>query len=105
MSEETMSVIREEIRKTIKETVNGKIDKINEIIEVHNTSHELDMIMVRKHIDEVKHHMEESNKTLAQAAPYLEGLQGAKVLGTGIKWFAGLAVAAIAIKTLFWGNP
>ncbi len=98
MNEEILHSIREEIRETIKTVVNGKIDHLKEIIDAHNMSHELDMVMVRKNMEETKAHIEE-------VKPILQGLNGAKLLGTGLKWLAGVGVAWIALRAILTGNP
>lgn len=98
MNDEILHSIREEIRETIKTVVNGKIDHLKEIIDAHNMSHELDMVMVRKNLEETKAHIEE-------VKPYLEGLSGAKLLGTGLRWLAGVGVAWIALRAILTGNP
>lgn len=83
---------------TIKVTVNGKIDGIkHDIADVkddmrqHNERHEADMVLVKDHMKTVE--------------PYLQGAAGMKLLGNGIKYFAGVAVAWVALKAFFTGNP
>lgn len=60
------------IRQTIKETVNGKIDRLKEIIEEHNAKHEKDM---------------------AEIKPIIEAFNGVSIAGNGIKWVAGVGTA------------
>lgn len=91
MNAELMQAMRDEIRFTIKEAVNGKIDAINAKIDTHNVKHEEDMVEIRVHIAETK--------------PILKAYEGGKVLGELIKWLAGVGVAYLAIKTFITGNP
>lgn len=71
---------REAIIAVIKQTVNGKIDRIESKIDLHNARHEEDMQEVKAHIEEVK--------------PILDAYNGSKVLGNLIKWLASVGVAA-----------
>ncbi len=73
-------VMREEIQKAVKETVNGKIDDLK-------TQHKLDMVVVREHIKRVE--------------PYLEAASAVKILGNALKWIAGVGLAWVAIKGFF----
>ena len=75
MTEEALQVIRD----TIKETVNGKVDHIRELMETHNTRHEADMVEVRKHIEKV--------------APIIEAYSGFNSAGNLVKWVAGVGTA------------
>lgn len=71
---------REAIIAVIKQTVNGKIDRIEEKIDLHNSEHKEDMEEVKAHIKEVK--------------PILDAYNGGKVLGNLVKWLASVGVAA-----------
>lgn len=64
--------ILETIRQTIKETVNGKIDHLKEIIEEHNEKHEKDM---------------------ADIKPIIQAYQGFNTAGNLVKWVAGVGTA------------
>lgn len=75
MTEEALQVIRE----TIKETVNGKIDRIKELVELHNERHEQDMLEVKKHIEKV--------------TPIVEAYNGFNTAGNLVKWVAGVGTA------------
>lgn len=81
---------RKAIEDVIRATVNGKIDAINAKIDQHNERHEDDMKDVKEHIEKTR--------------PIVEGLQGAKVIESALKWLAGVAAAYIVIKSLFTGN-
>jgi len=80
MSPAELEILREHIQLTIKETVNGKIDRMDEKLDAHIKVHEA-------HLIEVK--------------PILDAYQGGKVLGDLVKWIAGLGLAVLAIKGWF----
>lgn len=73
------------------ELIKQEIKDIHKAMEDHNVKHEVDMAEVREHI--------------VRVTPILEGLQGAKILGTGLKWLAGVGVAWFALRAIFTGNP
>ena len=75
---------RDAIIAVIKETVNGKIDRLTDKVEQHNVRHEEDMTEVRQHMADVK--------------PMLDALNGSKVLGSLIKWIAGIVAAIVLIQ-------
>lgn len=70
------------IKSTIKETVNGKIDHLTEMIKEHNTKHEKDMQTI---------------------LPVIEAFNGVSVAGNGIKWIAGVGTAIGVVWLLFKG--
>lgn len=72
MNETDISFLREEIAKTIKTTVNGKIDRLTELVEEHNRKHEKDM-------EDIK--------------PIIEAYQGFNTAGNLVKWIAGVGTA------------
>ncbi|RJQ33893.1 hypothetical protein C4568_03770 [Candidatus Parcubacteria bacterium] len=74
---------REAIVAVIKETVNGKIDRLNDKMDRHNEIHEQDMKEVRAHIEETK--------------PIIVAYQGGRVLGELIKWLAGVGAAVLLV--------
>lgn len=78
---------RQAIVEVIQKTVNGKIDRIEQKIDTHNTQHELDMVEVRKHIEDVK--------------PILNTYNGGRVVGDILKWIAGVGIAFLAIQSWF----
>lgn len=78
---------REALVQVIKETVNGKIDRLSEKMDAHNEKHERDMEKVNEHIEATK--------------PILEAYQGGKALGSLIKWAAGVGLAWLAIQSWF----
>lgn len=78
--------ITEALVKTIKETVNGKIDRLNEKMDIHNERHEEDMKEVKGHIEEVK--------------PILEAYNGTKAVGNLIKWAGGIILTVAATWAL-----
>lgn len=86
MDEKALQVIRD----TIKETVNGKIDHLRELMESHNERHEQDMVDVKKHIEKV--------------TPIVEAYNGFNSAGNLVKWVAGVGTALgvlwIMIKSL-----
>lgn len=84
MSEEEITRLEERLASTVVKTVNGKIDRLHEKIDNHNTKHEEDMNDVREHMKQVQ--------------PYLQGAAGIRVLGEALKWVAGLSVVWIAVK-------
>lgn len=82
--------ITEALVKTIKETVNGKIDRLHEKVDAHNASHEADMKEVKGHIEEVK--------------PILEAYNGTKAVGNLIKWVGGIILTVAATWALIVKN-
>lgn len=78
MTEDDLKVMRDEIARAIKETVNGKIDAMRAEIKEHNLKHERDM-------DEMK--------------PYMQIAAGGKLVYSALKLLAGIAVSYVAIKT------
>ena len=74
---------REAIVAVIKETVNGKIDRLTDKMDEHNRTHETDMKEVRAHIEETK--------------PIIDAYKGSKVLGEFIKWVAGVGAALLLV--------
>lgn len=60
-----LAEMKKEIRQAIKETVNGKIDSLT--------------VKVDAHMNEMR--------------PFLQGWRGARVIGTLIKWIAGIIIA------------
>jgi len=84
MKQADLQLLQELIETTIKSTVNGKIDRLTEKVEEYQKKHNEDM-------DEIK--------------PFLQGVAGAKVLGSGLKWIAGIAIAYLTIKAFLTGNP
>lgn len=75
MSEEDLKKIQD----TIISTVNGKIDRLHEKVDAHNTQHEQDMTEVKEHIKKVE--------------PILEAYTGGIALGGLVKWSAGVITA------------
>ena len=68
MEPEVLQVIRD----TIKQTVNGKIDHLTQMMEEHNEKHEQDMRDIK---------------------PIIEAYNSVSVVGNGIKWVAGVGTA------------
>lgn len=83
MTEEALQVIRD----TIKETVNGKIDRIKDLVELHNKRHEQDMLEVKKHIEKV--------------TPIVEAYNGFNSAGNLVKWMAGVGTAIGVLWMMF----
>ena len=83
MNEEVLQVIRD----TIKETVNGKIDHLREMMEEHNEKHERDMVEVKEHIE--------------KTTPMIEAFNSVSIVGNGIKWIAGVGTAIGVLWILF----
>lgn len=81
---------RASIEEVIKKTVNGKIDRLTELMTIHNDKHEKDMCEVRGHIEEVR--------------PILQAYEGGKTLGNFLKWFGGVVTAGGVIWALFFKN-
>lgn len=79
------STVPEEIQKK----VNGKIDRLTQLMETHNAKHEADMIEVRKH--------------MAEVGPILETYRGFSTTGNLIKWVAGVGTAIGVLWILFKG--
>lgn len=81
--------IVEIIRQTIKETVNGKIDRIEKKLDEHNAKHEEDMREIRPVIKEFKERQ----------------IRDAFLLQTGerIKWTGGVLLALAALYTIIKG--
>jgi len=87
MTPEQLSEIKEALKKTVDEKVNGKIDRLVEKIDSHNEKHEQDMVEVREHIKEV--------------APILETYKGASALGNLVKWLGSIVLVVAAVWALF----
>ena len=83
LNAEIPQLIRDEVAKGIKLNVNGKIDEMRNDLAEHNKKHEADMQEIR---------------------PYLQFVGGLGVLSKVIVWIGGLALAALAIKALFFGG-
>lgn len=71
--------ILEAIRQTIKETVNGKIDRLKDLMEEHNRKHEEDMVEVKEH--------------MIKTTPIIEAFNGINTVGNMVKWIAGVGTA------------
>lgn len=87
MNPEHLDKVLGHISKAIETTVNGKLDKLTVKLETHIIEH-------REDVAEVKEFMSETR-------PLLEAYKGGKVLGEGVKWLAGVGIAALAIKGIF----
>ena len=83
MTEDDLKIMRDEIARAIKLQVNGKIDEMRNDLVEHNKKHEADMQEIR---------------------PYLQFVGGLGVLSKVVVWIGGLALAALAIKELFFGG-
>lgn len=70
MSEEHLEIMREEIKKAVKETVNGKIDTINTKLDNH----------------------------IEKVAPFLQGVVGIQIIWKVCVSVGSLAIAYLAIK-------
>lgn len=67
----------------IKETVNGKIDRMDKKLDTHNLTHENDM------------------KALL---PYMQFASGLGIIGRVIVWIGSIAIAWLAIKQVLLGH-
>lgn len=94
MDEQMLSVIREEIAKSIQTHVNGKIDKMQSGLDVHNAKHEKDMERMLPIIEA----FEEGQQDLNTAK------KGGKV----VLWLAGsitaIGGAFLVLRAIFTGN-
>lgn len=101
MTEEELAQLEERLANrlaiAVKETVNGKIDKIDArqreymaLNAEHNEKHEEQMKAIHAHIEEVQ--------------PILDGLRGVKVIGNVWKWLMGLGVTALIAKLYVYGK-
>lgn len=79
MTEDDVKIIKEQIAETIKVVVNGKIDRLREMVEEHNEKHERDMVDVKEHIE--------------KTTPIIEAYNSVSIVGNGIKWIAGVGTA------------
>ena len=80
--EKDIVVLKEEIGKAIEVNVNGKIDKIHNILEKQNEMYDMFMKKVNTHIEEVQ--------------PFIQAKAG---LGVLFKWLLILAAGVVA-----WGQ-
>lgn len=71
---------RKSTAEAIHETVNGKIDAINNKLDTHIKTHD---------------------EFLQEVMPVLKAFQGGKMLGEAMKWLAGIAAAYLVIKGLW----
>lgn len=94
MNDELLRAIREEIPKSVKESVNGKIDSLHKKVDDHNKQHELDMLEVRNHINLVQPILDDYQQKEA-------ALKYAKEKGDAIKWLAGLVAAIGGLWIVF----
>lgn len=80
MTEDDLEIIRAEIARAVKETVNGKIDSIARKLEEHNAKHEADM-------EDMK--------------PYMQAAAGGKLLYGVFKVLVAVAIGWVSIKSAF----
>lgn len=93
MTEELKILLTDSVRQAVKETVNGKIDRIREDLIEHAKRDEENMKVIRTHMEETR--------------PYLEAATGLKRVGDFIIYIrnvslslAGVAVVWYAFKNL-----
>lgn len=79
MNDEDRTLMREEIQKAIKETVNGKIDGLR---------------------TEVKEMREEHQAHMEEIKPFIQAKASASFLSKVFLWLGGLAAAYLAIKSV-----
>lgn len=77
MTEEDKEIIKGFIKETIKEVVNGKIDRLDKKIDTHNAKHEQDM---------------------ADIKPYMQAASGLGLLWKGLVALGGLALVWAQIR-------
>lgn len=80
MTDDDRTLMREEIARAIKETVNGKIDGLS--------------VEVKEMREEHQAHMEEIK-------PFIQAKAGLSILSKGFLWLGSLAAAYFAIKSAF----
>ena len=80
MTDEQLRILKEEVRIAVRETVNGKIDRVRDKLDEHIRQHEIDM-------EEIK--------------PFMRGAAGLGLLWKGLIVVGGLAVAYTQIKSIF----
>lgn len=82
MTEDQLIIIKELIKNTVKETVNGKIDRLSLKVDEHNETHEEDMKAIR---------------------PFIQARAGGEFLFKVLIGAGSVAAAWIAIKSAFLG--
>lgn len=86
MTEEELEILKAGLKEVVKETVNGKIDRLTQKVDEHNTRHE-------EHMGMVINHMERATPAIVA---YEEAMATKKVLGNfgnGAKWLASVITA------------
>lgn len=73
-----IEIIKEAVNESVSKTVNGKIDALDQ------------------KANEMYKRLEEH---LVEIEPFLDGFKGAKIIGTTVKWIAGVMVA---FGTIYW---
>lgn len=85
MDTEALQVIRD----AIKETVNGKIDRLaNEVVNIKQS---------------IEDHNEKHQKDMDRILPIIEAYNGVSIAGNGIKWIAGVGTAIGVLWILIKG--
>ena len=83
-----LKVIREEIRESVKTTVNGKIERLQQ-------TNDAGMAEIRRQIAE---HSASHEKDMQDIKPVIQFVAGGKILGEVIKWLGAVAIGWIALK-------
>lgn len=97
MSEELTAVMREQIRKSIQEHVNGKIDNLTAKLDAHIQQHEADTNKLNERFDP------DSDKyILRQVMPVIEAYQGSRMFGEALKWLGGVGIGYLTIKKIIF---
>jgi len=87
MTDEDRKFMCEVIEGTVRQTVNGKIDKLTMKLDEQSTA--------------IKEHNEKHQQDMDEIKPFLQLLSGGKVLGNALTWVSGVAVAYLMIKGIF----
>jgi hypothetical protein len=95
MSDEVLQLVRAEIAKSVKENVNGKIDKLTIKLDTHITQHELDTQRLNERFDP-----ESERYMLKDVLPVIEMYKSSRLLGQVVMWLGTIATAYLAIKKI-----